>query len=145
MNKTAVTLILGCCVFVATGGMCDMMPPAMFDLPTVDGRWRIDLTNVDGTLQLVIENGEITEYDQGDGTFQDIEETPAVTQSNGILRFAMQATQAFAGFNNNEPAEFNVVGEGVIQQDGTVEIELTFTSIDLGDEGMFEGVMSLIG
>jgi|GEM_PF-2044464 len=145
MNKTAVTLFLGCCVFVATGGMCDMMPTAMFDLPTVDGRWRIDLDNVDADLQLVIVNGEITEYDQGDGTFQDIEETPAVTQSNGILRFSMQATQAFMGFNNNEPAEFNVVGEGVILENGTVEIELTFTSIDTGDEGIFEGVMSLIG
>jgi len=122
-----------------------MMPTAMFDLPTVDGRWRIDLDNVDADLQLVIVNGEITEYDQGDGTFQDIEETPAVTQSNGILRFSMQATQAFMGFNNNEPAEFNVVGEGVILENGTVEIELTFTSIDTGDEGIFEGVMSLIG
>jgi len=145
MNKIAVTLFLGCCVFVATGGMCDMMPTAMFDLPTVNGRWRIDLTNVDGRLHLVIENREILEYDQGNGIFQDIEETPAVTQSNGIMRFTMQATQAFAGFNNEEPTEFNIVGEGVIQEDGTVEIELTFTAIESGDEGVLEGVMTLIG
>lgn len=126
------------------GAQCDAMPAGMFDLPGLNGTWEIDLTNVNGTLQVIIENNQVVRYDQGDGTLQDIEETPLVTQVDGELRFAFRATQAFVGFNNGQPTEFIVDCKGVILENGTVDLAMMFTAIDTGDDGVLEGIMRLV-
>lgn len=121
---------------------CDAASPIAYVLPSVDGTWTVQLQDVPGTLQIVVENGVITQYDQGGGELQPIEEMPPFTQDNGKVSFSFQATQAFTNINNGEPAEFIVEGEGDIQADGTVDATITFTSLDGLNEGGSTAVMS---
>ncbi|MCA9255307.1 MAG: hypothetical protein KDA33_06700 [Phycisphaerales bacterium] len=115
---------------------CETGSPIAYVLPSLDGTWNITLLDVTGTLRIVVDGGLITRYDQGDGTLQPIEETPAFTQTGGRISFTFQATQAFVGYNNGEPTEFIISGVGNIGEDGSVALTLTFTSLDGAAEGM---------
>lgn len=121
---------------------CETGSPVAFVLPSLDGTWNIQLKDVPGTLRIVVEASRITEYDQGDGEFQPIEESPPFVQNAGRLSFTFQATQAFVGFNNDEPAEFLIEGEGRIRENGSVDITITFTAVDGGEQGATTAVMS---
>ncbi|MCB9853995.1 MAG: hypothetical protein H6819_12915 [Phycisphaerales bacterium] len=127
---------------LAAGFGCDTGSPIAFVLPSLDGTWNIQLLDVPGTLRVVVEGGRITQYDQGGGTFQPIEEMPAFTQIGGTIMFTMQATQAFVGFNNGEPTEFIVAGSGEVQSDGSVDLTITFTAADGSGEGSSKAIMS---
>ena len=129
-------------IILLLGFGCDAAPPIAFVLPSLDGTWNIQLQDVPGTLRIVVVGGRIVEYDQGAGSFQPIEEMPTFTQNGGRIRFSMQATQAFVGFNNDEPAEFIIDGEGFVLENGAVDLTITFTAVDGGEQGASTAVMS---
>lgn len=120
---------------------CDAAAPIGFVLPSLDGTWTITLEDVPGTLRIVVDQGRVVQYDQGAGEFQDIEEAPPMMQSDGNLTFSFQATQAFVGFNNGDPAEFIVTGEGTVLEDGSVDLFITFSAVDGGAEGNSNATM----
>lgn len=121
---------------------CNAGLPIAYMLPSLDGTWNVRLQDVPGTLRIVVEGGRVTQYDQGGGELQPIEEMPLFTQEGGTIRFSFQATQAFVGYNNGEPADFIVAGEGTVREDGSVELTISFTSIDGEAEGASSAVMS---
>lgn len=135
-------LVIAIAFAIGLGFGCETGSPVAFVLPSLDGTWIVQLLDVPGTLRVVVEGGRITQYDQGDGTFQPIEETPSFTQSGGTIRFTLQATQAFVGFNNGEPTEFIVSGDGDVQADGSVDLTITFTAVDGSGEGASTAIMS---
>lgn len=137
MPRRLITVIFG---LLLIG--CDATPPIAFVLPSLDGTWTIQLRDVPGTLRIVVEGSRIVQYDQGSGSFQPIEESPPFTQTGGMITFSMQATQAFVGFNNDEPAEFIIEGEGTVMQDGSVDLTITFTAVDGGAQGASTAFMS---
>ena len=112
-----------------------------FVLPTLDGDWRIFLEGSDGSIAILVENGLIIRYDQGTGEFETIQEPGTISQTAGVVSFSLKAFQTFIDFNNGQPAEFIISGEGPVQADGTVQIFLSFSMVDGDAEGGLNAVM----
>ncbi|MCG8409601.1 MAG: hypothetical protein MI923_30715 [Phycisphaerales bacterium] len=112
-----------------------------FVLPTLDGIWDIPLDENGNGIAILVENGVITQYDQGTGEFDELQSQGSISQSGGIVSFRVQALQTFVDLNDSRPAEFVVTGEGPVQEDGSIRIFLRFSMVDGDAEGGLDAIM----